>query len=95
MRQLNFEIRGNTLSSFQIGFQTGLLAEGTQINNQVSFNPESSYSITNEWKSYSIPLAELDQGANLSDVTALIFFRGDKDFGGKDIYIKNIYYSTE
>jgi exo-beta-1,3-glucanase (GH17 family) len=93
--QLNFEIKGNTLSSFQIGFQTGLFAEGTQTNNQVIFNPESNYSITNEWKSYSIPLAEIDQGANLSDVTALLFFRGDKDFDGKDIYIKNIYYSTE
>lgn len=93
--QLNFEIKGNTLSSFQIGFQTGSFAQGTQTNNQVNFNPEGSYSITNEWKSLSIPLADLDQGANLSDVTALLFFRGDKDFDGKDIYIKNIYYSKK
>ena len=93
--KLNFEIKGNTLSSFQIGFQTGSFAQGTQTNNQVNFNPQSDYSITNEWRSYSIPLAELDQGTNLSDVTALLFFRGDKDFDGKDIYVKNIYYSIE
>jgi len=40
-------------------------------------------------------MTELNQGANLSDVTAPLFFRGDKDFDGKDIYIKNIYFSIE
>ena len=93
--KLNFEIKGNTLSSFQIGFQTGSFAQGTQTNNQIIFGPESNYSITEEWKPYSIPMTELNQGANLSDVTAPLFFRGDKDFDGKDIYIKNIYFSIE
>ena len=37
----------------------------------------------------------LVQGANLNDVTAPLFFRGDKDFDGKDIHIKNIYYSIK
>lgn len=93
--KLNFEIKGNIRSSFQIGFQTGSFAQGTQTNNQINFGPESNYSITDEWISYSFPIAELDQGANLNDVTAPLFFRGDKDFDGKDIYIKNIYYSIE
>jgi len=93
--KLNFEIKGNTISSFQIGFQTGSFAEGTQTNNQIIFGPETNYSITEKWKSYSIPITELDQGANLNDVTAPLFFRGEKDFDGKDIYIKNIYYSIE
>ena len=93
--KLHFEIKGNTRSSFQIGFQTGSFAQGTQSNNQINFGPESNYSITDEWKSYSFPIAELDQGANLNDVTAPLFFRGDKDFDGKDIHIKNIYYSIE
>ena len=93
--KLNFEIKGNTISSFQIGFQTGSFAEGTQTNNQIIFGPETNYSITEKWKSYSIPITELVQGANLNDVTAPLFFRGEKDFDGKDIYIKNIYYSIE
>jgi exo-beta-1,3-glucanase (GH17 family) len=93
--KLNFEIKGNIRSSFQIGFQTGSFAQGTQTNNQINFGLESNYLITDEWKSYSFPIAELDQGANLNDVTAPLFFRGDKDFDGKDIYIKNIYYSIE
>ena len=93
--KLNFEIKGNTISSFQIGFQTGSFAEGTQTNNQIIFGPETNCSITEKWKSYSIPITELVQGANLNDVTAPLFFRGDKDFDGKDIHIKNIYYSIE
>jgi exo-beta-1,3-glucanase (GH17 family) len=91
--KLNFEIKGNTLSSFQIGFQTGSFAEGTQTNNQITFNQKGDYSITEEWTSYSIPITELYQSANLSDVTAPLFFRGEKDFDGEDIYIKNIYFS--
>jgi exo-beta-1,3-glucanase (GH17 family) len=91
--KLHFEIKGNTLSSFQIGFQTGSFAQGTQTNNQITFNQERDFSISNEWKIYSLPLAELDQEANLSDVTALLFLRGEKNFDGKEIYIKNIYYS--
>jgi hypothetical protein len=93
--QLNFDIKGNTASSFQIGFQTGSFAKGTQTNNQVTFNVEGEYSMASKWKSFSIPLTELDQGADLSNVTALLFFRGNKDFDGKNILIKNIYYSKE
>ena len=93
--KLNFEIKGNTVSSFQIGFQTGSFAQGSQTNNKITFNPEGDYSMASEWKSYSIPIAEFDEGADLSNVTALLFLRGDKDFDGKDIYIKNIYYTRE
>ena len=93
--KLNFEIKGNSVSSFQIGFQTGSFAQGTQTNNKVTFNPEGDYSIASEWKSYSVPIDELDESADLSNVTSLLFLRGDKDFDGKDIYIKNIYYSIE
>jgi hypothetical protein len=93
--RLHFEIKGNTFSSFQLGFQTGSFAEGTQTNNQVTFGSESGYSISNEWKSYSISLTKLDQGANFSDVTALLFLIGDQDFDGKDIALKNIYYSKD
>jgi exo-beta-1,3-glucanase (GH17 family) len=92
---LNFEIKGNTLSSFQIGFQTGSFAEGTQTNNQITFNQNSDYSITDKWTSYSIPITELYQEANLSDVTAPLFFRGEENFDGKEIYVKNIYFSIE
>jgi len=51
--------------------------------------------MASEWKSYSIPIDQLDESANLSNVTSLLFLRGDKDFDGKEIYIKNIYYSIE
>ncbi|MBT3208064.1 MAG: exo-beta-1,3-glucanase [Bacteroidetes bacterium] len=90
---LNFEIKGNTNSSFKLGFQTGIFAKGTQSNNYVIFSPESKYRIKENWASFSIPIAILEKGANLNDLTALLFFRGVENFDGKQIFVKNIYYS--
>lgn len=91
--KLHFDIKGNTGAQFQIGFQTGTFLSGTQKNNSVMFNSGSDYSLADDWKSYSIALADLDQGADLSNVTALLFLRADDNLDGKTIYLKNIYYS--
>jgi hypothetical protein len=90
---LNFEIKGTTNATFNIGFQTGIFATGNQVNNQVTFEPGKKYSISENWSAYSIPVSELNNGGNLADVTVPLFLRGDKNFDGKHIYIKNIYYS--
>ncbi len=92
---LNFDIKGTTTSSFKIGFQTGMFAKGTQVNNTQIFSPNSDFSISNEWKSFSIPIAKINKGANLTDVTGLIFLLGDSNFDSKSIFIKNIYYSQK
>ncbi|WP_235295804.1 glycoside hydrolase family 17 protein [Portibacter marinus] len=93
--QLKFEIKGNTRSSFELGFQTGSYGQGTQINNPIIFEPETDYLITENWKSYSIPITKLNQGVNLEDVTAPLYLRGQRDFDGKEIHIKNVYYSAK
>lgn len=93
--KLHFMIKGNTTSSFQLGFQTGSFAEGTQTNNFITFGENGPYTLTKDWRSYSIELSLLEQGANLTDVTAPLFLRGDTDFDGEDIRIKNIYYSQQ
>ncbi|NNL15613.1 MAG: exo-beta-1,3-glucanase, partial [Flavobacteriaceae bacterium] len=90
---LNFEIKGKTKSSFKIGFQTGRFAEGTQINNFVTFGPKESYTVSNDWKPFSIPMSSLYKEADLTNVTAIIYFTGDTNFDGKPISVKNIYYS--
>lgn len=92
---LHFDIKGNTKSSFHLGFQTGSFALGTQTNNQVLIGPNTKYEISDGWQSYSIRIDELDQNAQLEDVTALLFLRGDKNFDGKRIYIKNLYFTKE
>jgi len=92
---LNFEIRGNSASSFNLGFQTGSFVQGDQVNNYVTFGPERERSVTEEWTAYSIAISELDKGADISDVTAPIFFMGEKDFDGKQLYLRNIYYSAK
>jgi exo-beta-1,3-glucanase (GH17 family) len=90
---LNFEMKGNTKSSFQIGFQTGSFSDGNQVNNPVIFNKDSKYAVGNNWKKYSIKIADLLKDKKLEDVTSLIFLKGESDFDGKDVFIKNVYYS--
>jgi len=92
---LHFDIKGDTKSSFKLGFQTGTFAKGTQINNFVTFGPGKTHAISENWATFSIPIATLNKGASLDDVTGMIYFNGDKDFDGKHIVIRNIYYSRE
>jgi exo-beta-1,3-glucanase (GH17 family) len=91
--KLNFEIRGPAKARLSIGFQTGLLHAGTQTNNQARFADTGTYQLSEDWKSYSIPLEEINQQADLADVTNLLFLRGDGSLGGATIEVRNIYYS--
>ena len=92
---LHFEIRGDTKSTFNIGFQTGTFAGGDQVNNGLLIGPNQSLQINEEWTEVTLSLSQLDQGANWSDVTAPLFFLGDSNFDGKEIQIKNIYYTRD
>lgn len=93
--QLHFEIKGNTTSQFAVGFQTGVYANGTQTNNFVTFGPDQEYRLTEEWKSWSIPVADLNQDAALNDVTALVYFRGDTALDGKQIEVRKLHFSQK
>ncbi|MGY8915469.1 MAG: hypothetical protein ACKVJF_10370, partial [Flavobacteriales bacterium] len=91
--QLFFDIKGNTDSTFQIGFQTGVFSNGNQINNGITFSPSSEYSISGNWKTFSIPISALNKKGNLADVTALLYLLGEDNFDGKTISLKNIYFT--
>ncbi len=92
---LNFDIKGDTISPFKIGFQTGLFTAGTQANNEVTFGPDEDYQLAAEWTSHSIPVSELDQGADLTDVTSILHLRGERSVDGKGIDIRNVYFFQE
>ena len=92
---LNFEIRGETTSSFNIGFQTGRFSEGTQVNNSIHFGQGQTRSISDAWTAFRVPVSELDAGSNLMDVTGLLFLRGDENFDGGKLHLKNIFYSLD
>jgi len=95
---LHFEIRGETQSRFVAGFQTGRYDAGNQTNNGVMFGPGEKYELTGDWKSWSIPVSEMvkvDPKANLEDVTSLFFLKGEKEFDGKGIQLRNVTYSLE
>lgn len=92
---LNFEIKGNTKSTFKLGFQTGIFSLGNQVNNYVTFGPGQSWNISGQWTKLSIPVSGMDNGANFQDVTGPLFLRGEEGFDGKEIYMREIYYSKK
>lgn len=92
---LHFDIKGTTAADFDIGFQTGNFAKGTQVSNSVAFGPGKKYAIKNDWVSWSIPVSELNKGGNMADVTGILFLKGNAGFDGKQILLKNIYYSQQ
>ena len=90
---IHFDIKGDTRTSFQFGFQTGLYFDGDQTNNFVFIGPKRKIRLSNEWRSYAIPISEMSHGADLSDVTSLIYLRADENTDGGFISLKNIWYS--
>jgi len=59
----------------------------------VFFGPEETYQLSNSWESYCISLEKLNKGANLQDVTSMFFLRADHHTDGKDIQLRNIYFT--
>lgn len=90
---LNFEIKGDTKSSFSIGFQTGRYNKKTLVTNAIEFNVNKKYELGNTWKKYTISIKALNENAELDNVTSVLSLKGLKDFDGKSIYLRNIYYS--
>lgn len=92
---LNFDIRGDASLRFNIGFQTGSFLADTQVNNFVSFKPNSEKQLEAHWVNYKLPLADLDRGADLTDVRGALYLWSDVPADNKRLEIKNIYYSQE
>jgi exo-beta-1,3-glucanase (GH17 family) len=87
---LGFEIRGDTTTNIQIGFQTGVFGDGArpQTNNFGLFGP-GARSITDDWQAYSLSIDEITNGADFSDVTSPLYFSGSTVDGGS-IQVRNI-----
>ena len=90
---IHFEMRCESKSSFEVGFQTGHFANGTQTNNFADFGPQKKYATSKDWKSYSLKISELNNNAKLDDVTGLLIFREIDKMDGKKVFLRNIYYS--
>ena len=92
--RLHFEMKGHTKAQFEIGFQTGLYANGTQVNNGILFGENDDYSLSDDWQSYAIPISELEKkSADLTSVTSVIYFLSSSGCDGKSIKVRNIFYT--
>ena len=92
---LNFDIKGETAASFEIGFQTGSFSDGNQVNNSGMFNRDNQKIVTSNWKTYRLKISDLLADKSLEDVRGIIFIKGDKNFDGKKLWLRNIYYSQK
>ncbi len=94
--KLHFEVRGETQSAFDIGFQTGRFADGSQTNNHTRFAHGAKYQLSPDWTKYSLPIAKLcGKNTNLRDVTSLLYFRGENRADDKALEVRNISWSTK
>ena len=92
---LNFDIIGNANGPIEVGFQTGIFVAETQTNNYVTFGPNKEYTLSEEWKTYSLKISDLNNKADLEDVTSLIYLKGAGRFDGQYVFLRNIYYSKK
>lgn len=95
---IQFEVRGETRSRFYAGFQTGRYSVGNQTNNGILFGPGEKFELTPQWKTWKVPVSELlkaDKKANLKDVTSLFFLKGEKEFDGKSLQLRNVLFFVE
>ena len=91
----HFDIRGDAGLEFNIGFQTGEYAAGTQVNNFAAFGMNAGNILSEQWVSYSFPLTELNRGADLTDVTSVLYLWSDVRAEQKRVDIRNIFYSKD
>lgn len=92
--KLHFEVRTASRSKFALGFQTGLWAKNTQTDNFITLN-DSETLLSDGWQSYSVPLESLSGDGDLTDVTSLLYLRGDKRADSEAIQIRRVYYTRE
>ncbi len=92
---LNFEIRGSHDVTFSLGYQTGNFLRGDQVNNFTVIGSGTDMPITSEWQHISLRISEIDGGSGMTDVSNLIALLGQERAPGREIFLRNIYFSQE
>ena len=90
---MHFEIRGSSDVHFNLGFQTGSFLRGDQVNHFASFGPGTDNLVGEEWRTVTLPISELNGGADLSDVTNVVAFLSRAKAPNRTLYLRNIYFS--
>lgn len=92
---IHFDLRGSTMATVQIGFQSGVWSMGNQVNAHAVFTPGTERQVTNEWQTYQIPISEISKEANLKNITSLLYLLGTANNDGKEIQLRNVYWSQD
>lgn len=90
---LEVEIKGTTNASFELGFLSGLYADGSQRSAALRFGPDQDFQIqAEEFQRFSLPIAKIKAETNLSDVRSPLYVKGISNFDGGAIQIRRIRY---
>lgn len=90
---LRFDIKGSASAALSIGFQTGSYLRGDQVNHFAAFGPGTEYEITEAWTPVAISIAEINGGADLTDVTNILAFLSQNKGGDQEILVRNVLFS--
>jgi len=89
-------MRGDPELSFEIGYQTGHYLANNQVNNSMKFGPKRDHKLEKNWKYYKIPMSKItERNADLTNVTNVIYLKGDSPDAKTKMYIRNIFYSKK
>lgn len=94
IKYLEIEISSESTADFELGFQTGSYADGTQVSVGVVLGPNGAYSPTAKPQVFQIPFARIKAEANLKDVRAPLYIKGIRNFDGKTIRIHRMAYRS-
>ena len=90
------EMRGDPELKFEIGYQTGHYLANNQVNNSMRFGPKRDHKLEKNWKYYKIPMSKITlRNADLTNVTNVIYLKGDSPDEKTKMYIRNIFYSKK
>ncbi len=92
--ELILEISGDSDCRFQMGFQSGLFADGSQKAAILNLGPGTKFKIDEEPRRIRIPLRMIKAEANLDDVRAPLYIKGIYGFDGKEIRIHRFAYRS-
>jgi len=92
---MHFDLRGSSSITFSLGFQTGSYLRGDQVNNFARFGPGTDRPISDQWQTFTLPIADINGGTDLSDVTNIVAFLGQEKAPNQTVHLRNIYFTRK
>jgi len=61
----------------------------------VLFGPGTDRPISDQWQTFTLPIADINGGTDLSDVTNIVAFLAQEKAPNQTVYLRNIYFTRQ